>query len=241
MANYTLTGGNSMDLLDGLNWTDESSNTGTAPGAGDHAIIEDGNWWGYSAGGNATWGSLYIAALNNPPDLGSVTVAGPITLDGGALNSVTLGSGGSVVGYGFIGGGGNLSAGSLVAHGGLLQFASGGPPPSNGVQIDQGASVDPGNQLFCSASAVDVAGPVAAQLAADVAAVNAGKADIKTTRTILGVAGTFDVAGYEAGRNTDPGVAHVENGVQWKFLSAANNRTGTLVAGSGGMPGVVIV
>jgi hypothetical protein len=49
----------------------------------------------------------------------------------------------------------------------------------------------------------------AAQLATDTAAVEAAKADVKSTRTILGVVGTFDVEAYEAARNTDPGVAYV--------------------------------
>ncbi|OQA02132.1 MAG: hypothetical protein BWY71_00136 [Planctomycetes bacterium ADurb.Bin412] len=70
----------------------------------------------------------------------------------------------------------------------------------------------------------------ASQLATDAAAVLAVAEYITTDVTdLLGVAGTFD----ESARNTDPGEAHVEDGVTYKILNV--DKEGTLT-GTGGTP-----
>lgn len=53
-------------------------------------------------------------------------------------------------------------------------------------------------------------------------------ANVLTSDTVDGVAGTFD----EAARNTDPGEAHVEDGVTYKIQNVA--KEGSLVGGGGG-------
>lgn len=57
-------------------------------------------------------------------------------------------------------------------------------------QVTLGVVFGASNEL--TGTGADAAALVAAQLATDVAAVDAGKADIKTTRTILTVTGTYD-------------------------------------------------
>ena len=128
-----------------------------------------------------------------------------------------------------------------------------------GVQltIDKGAG---GSVVGNGANAISVRQTGSVVVTADVdgqITVGPATADWPNAATVLDVAsggavydettrvGTFDLAAAEAafenGRNTDPGVANVLAPVAWKFKNAANNRTGTLVAGSGGGGGALEV
>lgn len=68
----------------------------------------------------------------------------------------------------------------------------------------------------------------AAQLAIDVAVVNAEKDAILSTAEILGVTGTFDLDAYEAGRNEDPGIANVKNATTYQIRGVSLEGTAAL-------------
>lgn len=89
-------------------------------------------------------------------------------------------------------------------------------------------------QARAIAALLDTSGLVAAQLATDMAAVDAGKGDIKTTRTILGVTGTFNMPADEAA------AAAAQLATDVAAVTAKQNKikTGQTILGvSGTLPG----
>lgn len=228
LSNCLLTGGSGVSGVAFLNLvagsvTLENTGTGCNMVNSANAMAWQGTppTWNMQTGAYCKWGSVY---LGQPPATNTVLNA--------ASGGAQFQSGGSLVD-----GTASLANTQYVLDT-CPDYGVGGTGGAKTATIPAGLNVQAGAAAFGingtseTPSYPTTASTQASQEAADAALVDAVKAGILSTTTVLGVTGTFDALVWEAARNSDPGEANVKDGTAYEILGVA--KEGTMPEGGGG-------